>query len=154
MCNLGAINLIWLCHVQATIQWFLYILIKIFGLISCNTHVIILILLVHVTMEKELVALQKFFHYQKSLNVMMPSFDVIYVVGNVESVIIEVGTMDFGGPTKCVLSTTWFDYFDNISINSNHKFKTFYHDMICNDWKNLCGSCKIPFRMSSSKWLF
>jgi len=84
-------------------------------------------------MGEELVALQKFFHYQKSLNVMMPSFDVIYVVGNAELVIVEVGIMDFGGLTKCVLSTAWFDYFDNISINSNHKFKTFYHDMICND---------------------
>lgn len=39
-------------------------------------------------------------------------------------------------------------------LTSNHKFKTFYHDMIHNDWKNLCGSCKIPFRISSSKWLF
>lgn len=68
-----------------------------------------------------------------SLHVMMPSSDVIYVVGNVGSTIVEVGTMDCGGPTKRVLSTTWFDYFDNNSINSNHKFRTFYHNMICKD---------------------
>ncbi len=54
----------------------------------------------HVTMGEEPVALQMFFHYQKSLNVMMSSFDVIYVVGNAGSVIVKVGTMDFGGPTK------------------------------------------------------
>jgi hypothetical protein len=74
-------------------------------------------------MGKILVALRKFFHYQKSLNVMMPSFDVIYVVGNVGSTIVEVGTMDCGGVIKCVLSTAWFDYFDNISINSYHKLR-------------------------------
>jgi hypothetical protein len=62
---------------------------------------------------------------------MMPSFDMIYVVGNAGSTIIEVGTMDCGGPTKRVLSIAWFDYLDNNSINSNHKFRTFYHDMIC-----------------------
>jgi len=84
----------------------------------------------------------------------MPSFDMIYVVGNVGSTIVEVGTMDYGGPTERVLSTTWFDYFDNNLVNSNHKFRTFSHDMICKDRKNLCGSCRIPFRMSSSKWLF
>jgi hypothetical protein len=34
---------------------------------------------------------------------MMPSFDMIYVVGNARSTIVEVGTMDYGGPTKGVL---------------------------------------------------
>jgi hypothetical protein len=129
--NLGVINPMWLCHVQATIL--LYISIKIFGLISCNTHVTIFILLVSVIMGEELAALWKFFHYQKSLNVNMPSFDVIYVVGNAGSTIVKLGTMDCGGRTKHVLSTTWFDYFDNNPINSNHKFKTFYHDIICKD---------------------
>jgi len=65
-------------------------------------------------MGEELATLRKFFHYQKSLNVMIPSFDVIYVVGNAGPAIVEVGTMDFGGPTKCVLSIARFDYFDNI----------------------------------------
>jgi hypothetical protein len=77
-----------------------------FGLISCYTHVTIFILLVQVIMGEEIATLWKFFHYQKFLNVMMPSFDVIYVVGNAGSTIVEVGTMDYGGPTKCVLSTT------------------------------------------------
>jgi len=64
---------------------------------------------------------------------MMPIFHMIYVVGNVGSTIVEVGTMDYGGPTKHVLSTAWFDYFDNISVNSKHNFRTFYHDIICKD---------------------
>ncbi len=84
-------------------------------------------------MGEELVALRKFFHYQKSLNVMMPIFHMIYVVGNAGSTIVKVGTMDYGGPTKHVLSIAWFDYFDNISINSKHNFRTFYHDIICKD---------------------
>jgi hypothetical protein len=63
----------------------------------------------------------------------MPSFDVIYLVGTTGSTIAKVGTMDCDGPTKRVLSTVWFDYFDNNLVNSNHKFRTFYHDMICKD---------------------
>jgi hypothetical protein len=63
----------------------------------------------------------------------MPSFDVIHVVGNARSTIVKVGIRDYGGPTKHVLLIVWFDYFDNILINSNHKFKTFYHDIICKD---------------------
>jgi hypothetical protein len=59
-------------------------------------------------MKEELATLLKFFHYQKSLNVMMPSFDVIYVVGNAGSTIVKVGIMDCGGPTKRVLSTILF----------------------------------------------
>jgi len=33
----------------------------------------------------------------------MPSFDVIYVVGNVGSIIVKVGAVDCGGPMKHVL---------------------------------------------------
>jgi len=54
-------------------------------------------------MGEELATMQKFFHYQKSLNVVMPIFYMIYVVGNASSTIVEVGAMDYGGPTKCVL---------------------------------------------------
>jgi hypothetical protein len=52
----------------------------------------------------------------------MPNFNVTCVVGDVGSTISEMGTMDWGGPTKHVLSTCWFDYLDNLSIHSMHNF--------------------------------
>ncbi len=54
----------------------------------------------------------------------MPNFDVTYVVGNVRSTISKMGTTDCGGPLKHVLSTSWFDYFDNLSIHLMHNFGT------------------------------
>jgi hypothetical protein len=59
----------------------------------------------------------------------MRSFDVTYVVGDVGSTISEMGTMDCGGPTKHVLSTSWFDYFNNLSIHSMHNFGASLFDM-------------------------
>jgi hypothetical protein len=61
----------------------------------------------------------------------MPSFNVTYVVGDVRSTISKMGTMDCGGPTKHVLSTCWFDYFDNLSIQSMHNFGASWFDMTC-----------------------
>jgi hypothetical protein len=61
----------------------------------------------------------------------MPNFDVTYVVGNVRSIISKMGTMDCGGPVKRVLSTSWFDYFDNLSVHLMHNFGTSWFDMTC-----------------------
>lgn len=59
-------------------------------------------------------------YYTRSLKkggVMLP-YTVDYTIGDEEFDLDEFGTGDCGGPTKRVLSTAWFQYWDNMSVSS------------------------------------
>ena len=67
---------------------------------------------------EELRALREYFTTaQRKGGVMLP-FYVEYVIGEEGFDLNESGTCDCGGPTKRMLSTAWFQYWDNAGVSS------------------------------------
>lgn len=67
---------------------------------------------------EELIALREHFTaYQRKGGVMLP-FYVEYTIGDDNFDVNESGTCDCGGPTKRMLSSAWFQYWDNVGVSS------------------------------------
>ena len=68
---------------------------------------------------EELRALREYFKKTQRKRGVMSPFNVDYSVGDDEGFNFhEGGTIDCGGPTKRMLSSAWFQYWDNVDVSS------------------------------------
>lgn len=67
---------------------------------------------------EELRALRGYFTQSRQKGGVMLPFYVQYSVGDEEFDLDETGTIDCGGPTKRLLSSAWFQYWDNMGVSS------------------------------------
>lgn len=74
---------------------------------------------------EELRALREYFTTtQRKGGVMLP-FYVEYTIGDEGFDVNESGTVDCGGPTKRMLSSAWFQYWDNVGVSSTWQLLAF-----------------------------
>lgn len=66
---------------------------------------------------EELNALREWFKGAQRKGGLMPPFTVDYTVGSDDFDWNEAGTLDCGGPTKRMLSSAWFQYWDGVGVS-------------------------------------
>lgn len=73
--------------------------------------------MVQVRVGDELRALREYFSATQKKGGVMHPFHVEYTIGEIGFDVRESGTIDGGGPTKRLLSTAWFQYWDNMGVS-------------------------------------
>jgi hypothetical protein len=79
---------------------------------------------------EELRALREYFKTAQRKGGVMNPFYVDYTIGDEEFELAEGGTCDCGGPTKRMLSSAWFQYWDNVDVSST------WH--VHGNWNDFC----------------